>query len=437
MRALRALAIAFALGTGGVACSLVAGVDWDRVAVKQGGGTLPDGAPIPPGDGSSGGPVPSGNCPSDQVECLSAMGVTCCPRQDDVGMPVSIAAGQSNTCAVTSTGHVRCWGANSASQLGRGQDPTLQKSNVPLTVLRIPSGAKAVTLGGSHACAIVGSLLACWGANSFGQLGTGGTDAAPLPVVVPVSASPNAVGAGAQTTCASLGGQGFCWGDNGGFQAGNEVDQHVLQPKLVSGLGAMASGSQTISAGGQYSCAASASGLACWGNNTSQRLGSNGVSMIGKATAVTNGAGAADGVTLGDSHACAIRGGALLCWGSNVFGQLGDDKVSFMSDGAVTPPNMTTGVSSVCAGFEHTCVVKDGAVWCAGQNDKGQTASQTGGSRVFLAVQGVSATQVACGAFHTCALFEGTIECWGANDSGQLGDGTNETSAPSPRVVMW
>lgn len=419
-------------------CSLVAGVDWDRVQTRA-GGTLPDGAPAPPGGDGSSGNVPSGSCSNDQVECLTASGVACCPRQDDVGVPTTIAASQSNTCAVTSTGQVRCWGSNASSQLGRGQDPSLPKANKPLTVFRIPSGAKQVTVGLSHACAIVDSLLACWGGNSMGQLGTGGTDAAPLPVVVPTPAPPDAIGSGEQTVCASMGGKGYCWGDNTAFQGGNEVDQHIIQPKLVTGLGTLASGAHVISAGRQYACAASAAGLMCWGNNSSQRLGSNGVSNIGKATAVTNGAGAADDVTTGELHACAIQGGKLLCWGSNVFGELGDDSVQLQSNGAVVPTGMSSGVTSVCAGYEHTCAVKDGKVMCTGQNDKGQTASGTGGSRVFLEVAGLSgAKAVACGTFHTCALMDGgKLKCWGYNDQGQLGDGTNDQQAASPRDVLW
>src|SRR5205814_1024937 len=146
---------------------------------------------------------------------------------------------------------------------------------------------------------------------SNGQLGTGGKDAAPLPVVVPTSAPPESIGSGELTTCASIGGKGFCWGDNTAYQGGNEVDQQIIQPKAVTGLGTLASGAHPISAGRQYSCAASATGLTCWGNNSSLRLGSNGVSNIGKATAVTNGSGVASDVTTGEYHGCAIRGGGL------------------------------------------------------------------------------------------------------------------------------
>jgi alpha-tubulin suppressor-like RCC1 family protein len=428
------------LSVSSAACSVIAGVDWDRVQASS-GGTLPDGAPIPPGDDGSSGNVPSGQCPSDQVECLKASGVACCARNDDVGVATFIAAAAKNTCAVTSTGHVRCWGSNATSQLGRGQQPSMPKSNKPQTVFRIPGGATTVTVGSTHVCAIVDSLLACWGGNNAGQLGTGGTDLSPLPVVVPTPAAPDSVGAGDQATCASLGGTGYCWGDNGAYEAGNETDKRVLTPKLVTGLGPVAKGGRMITAGGEFSCAAATAGLACWGNNSSNRLGTNAVSNIGKATAVLNGSGVAADIMLGDSHACAIRGGALLCWGSNLFGQLGDDSgTSFpQSTGALTPPGMDAGISSVCAGFSHTCAIKNGGVWCTGQNSQGQTASTTGDTKVFVQVKSVtSATQLACGPYHTCALLQGgAIKCWGSNDNGQLGDGTDDTSAASPRDVAW
>jgi hypothetical protein len=436
--------VAFAAFAASSGCSIFAGVDWDRVVVgadagPNSNGTYPDG--IPPGSpGSEDGGIARGACPDDQVECLAHDGIACCPRPGDVGVAVSIAAGGSNTCAVTSTGQVRCWGQNGNGQLGRGLDTSVQTSNRPLSVFRIPSGAKQVTLGQAHVCAIVDSLFTCWGANTFGQYGNGSLESSYVPVVVPLADVPEAIGAGTQTTCASMGKAGFCWGDNGAFQGGNESDQRIVTPSAVTALPTLAPGPSTIAASHQHSCAAGASGLLCWGNNSAHRLGSSGPSMIGSAVAVTNGDVVASQVTLGEMHGCAIAGGSLRCWGSNIFGELGDDAVQLQSDGAITPTAMASGVESVCAGYGHTCAVQSGKVKCTGDNSKGQTGTGSS-SRVFTQVPNpgdLTATQVACGMFHTCALFDdGSVQCWGYNDAGQLGAGISDGQSSTPRDVMW
>ena len=106
-----------------------------------------------------------------------------------------VAAGQSHTCAVLGTGGVRCWGANNFGQLGNGvvngdvhAEPTdvLGPDGEPL------GGIAEVATGMANSCAltVTGSVL-CWGDNGLGQLGQGtqggapATSALPVPVVPP------------------------------------------------------------------------------------------------------------------------------------------------------------------------------------------------------------------------------------------------------------
>jgi len=435
------LAIGFALSVGALACHLLTDVDVDKVKLSDDGGssgTLPDGAPKPTTDSG----LPSGTCTGAQVECLAAApapnGLACCPKNDDVGAPQAIAAGGSNTCATTTTGQIRCWGGNGLGQLGRGVDALLQSSNKPLNVFRIPAGAKQVTVGQSYACAIVNDLFTCWGANNFGQFGNGGTDNSPIPIVIALSDVPDAIGAGAQTTCASLKGKGHCWGDNNAFQGGSEGEQRIVTPRAVTSLPNLAPGAGSIAPSRNHSCAVGGAAFFCWGNNSSGRLGSNGPTQTGTATAVTNGALVGKNIVAGESHACAIVGAGLRCWGSNVFGELGNDAIQLKSDGAITPTGMTTNVTSICAGFGHTCAVQAGKVRCTGEGTKGQTGTGAS-SRVFVDVPGLTgAKQVACGQLHTCALFDdGKIKCFGQNDSGQLGAGISDPQSNTPRDVAW
>ncbi len=109
----------------------------------------------------------------------------------------------------------------------------------------------------------------------------------------------------------------------------------------------------------------------------------------------------------------------MQCWGSNSLGELGDDAVVLPSNGAVTPADLGSGVTAMCAGGNHTCVVQSGVVKCFGDNSQGQGGFAPGLASIATAVQGLSgfvAKDVACGQFHTCAISTaGAIKCWGIN----------------------
>jgi alpha-tubulin suppressor-like RCC1 family protein len=449
MRASLLIGTCLVLGGGVLACGALTGVEWDRVAVRgDGGGGTSGGTSGASGgtsgtSGTSGGPA--GMCTGDQVECLGAEGVKCCPNGGEPGLPVTLAAGGQNTCAITATGQVKCWGSNSSGQLGRGT-PASQGSNAPQLVFRIPSGATQIAVGQAHICAIVDSLLTCWGSNAVGQLGNASLEGTPLPIVIPVPMPAGWVGiaSSASTTCAALGTTGYCWGDNTSFQGGNEIDKvRIITPTAVNGLPALATGAGRITAGRGFSCATGTNQVFCWGTNGSNRLGAAGPTQTSSAVAVGNSTGGTS-VVLGEDHGCARvdpAGTGVACWGSNIFGELGNDSVSIVSTGVTTPTGLSTGVTSICAGTHHTCVVHNGVVKCFGDNSQGQGGYAQGVARLATPVQGLTGfvtKQVVCGVFHTCALGEsGVIKCWGSNGQGERGDGTTDGNTSTPRDVKW
>jgi alpha-tubulin suppressor-like RCC1 family protein len=81
-------------------------------------------------------------------------------------------------------------------------------------------------------------------------------------------------------------------------------------------------------------------------------------------------------VSAGYEHTCAIEGGALTCWGWNDFRQLGDGTTT-NSDTPVPVTDLTSGVTAVSAGYEHTCAIQNGAVKCWGSNQHGHLGNGT------------------------------------------------------------
>src|SRR5262249_2307243 len=80
-----------------------------------------------------------------------------------------IALGYRHTCAATSAGSVKCWGWNGNGQLGDGTNDALRI--VPVDTGGLTSGVAAVNTGGGRICVIGTSALKCVGNNSNGQLG--------------------------------------------------------------------------------------------------------------------------------------------------------------------------------------------------------------------------------------------------------------------------
>jgi alpha-tubulin suppressor-like RCC1 family protein len=235
-----------------------------------------------------------------------------------------IVGGEYHTCALTTGGGVKCWGSNIYGQLG---DNSTINRLTPVDVTGLTSGVSAIAVGVNHTCAITTSGgVKCWGRNSEGQLG----DNTMIQRLTPVNATGLTSGisklaVGRYHTCALTTGGGMqCWGSNGYGQLGDNSTTNRLAPVDVTGL---ISGVSAIAAGGYHTCALTASGgMKCWGSNVDGQLGNN--SNINRNTPVDV-TGLTSGVFTiagGGYHTCAITtSGGAKCWGRNSQGQLGDD----------------------------------------------------------------------------------------------------------------
>lgn len=95
----------------------------------------------------------------------------------------SIATGSAHSCAVLINGGVNCWGWNAAGQLGDG---TMTDRLTPVAVIGLESGVSAIAAGFAHTCALMTTgEVKCWGGNTWGQLGNGETSSgSSIPIAV-------------------------------------------------------------------------------------------------------------------------------------------------------------------------------------------------------------------------------------------------------------
>jgi hypothetical protein len=300
----------------------------------------------------------------------------------------AFAAGYFHGCNIRKDGTVWCWGQNTDGQVGPGipvGSAILDQSLVPL-----PGPATLVSAGGRHSCAYVpGSGIYCWGSNSDGQLGNGGTASSATPVLVTNSTFYNirALSGGTFHNIVTTGdGHYLAWGRNSSGQYGD-------------------------------------------GTTNSSRVA---IRIIMDDTVV--------GAAAGDSHSCNVHAdGSVWCWGDNAYGQLGDGtNVPHRMPARVTG---LSGATQVSAGEFHSCArLGDGRVACWGKNSDGEIGDLTATHRwapVFVNLGSDTALTVTSGFSYNCVMTAALgATCWGYNGFGQIGDGTFNNAWSPVKITL-
>lgn len=239
----------------------------------------------------------------------------------------SVAAGDVDSLAVTSTGLLYSWGDNHYGQLG---DASTQDSNIPVLV-KFRKGIKIVAAGTSYnysmALSSAGQVYA-WGYDGSGQLGVGDYTASeiPRPVKLPHGTKVAKIANGGYDGLAlTVGGTLWAWGDDAFGQLGDGAFKTSLLPVRVK----VPAGDKIVSigAGSEHGVALTSTGrVLTWGRGSWGQLGTGGkanrdvpvqvrVPADDKITAVSAGGGFSLALT---------STGKVLAWGHNTYGQLGD-----------------------------------------------------------------------------------------------------------------
>lgn len=353
-----------------------------------------------------------------------------------INSATAISTGAHHTCAVHEEGAISCWGNNFDGQLGNRKNRSDSDSSTPVNALGIDD-AIAIAAGERHTCALrEAGTISCWGDNEYGQLGVGsGQTYALAPVKAKSITGAKAITAGSFHNCAVLGNQTVsCWGNNLQNQLGTgQLATLAREPWLTLDV----VGAIDVEAGDRHTCALHEDGaVSCWGHDNFEQLGRSLLntepsSRFSSLPVWVSGITDAVAVAAGDSHTCAINLFNVLCWGANSNGQLGNgqreaEDISL----APTPVSDIRDAVAIAAGARHTCVIHiGGSVSCWGANGFGQLGNGTSlPYAVPVKVEGIAdAVAITAGSRHTCALHEdGSISCWGANDFDQLGSSTSD-----------
>ncbi len=329
-------------------------------------------------------------------------------------------------CRILTGGELRCTGTTLRSPLPFDQTVAYSK----------------IAEGTDASCAITTTgVLKCWGTNAYGAAGVGSTSPVTTPTVVDSGTTYKEISAGYQHMCGITSADVLkCWGDNTTGQLGDNSTTQRTSPVVIASGTAYAK----VRAGLNYSCGITTAGDAmCWGANGNSQLGDNSLTQRNVPTPITLlVAGtkfseiAVTSIDKGNSFAtnrmttCAIEtpSGQLYCWGNNSGGQMGDGTTN--NNSYMTPvdvgntykavsivglvsPSTTQGYGKFGCG-----ILTNGTMRCWGWGRSYRLGDGTDANHLtpITVDAGTTYKAVTAGATSACGLTTGNkVKCWGEN----------------------
>lgn len=136
---------------------------------------------------------------------------------------VSVAPGNTTTCALTDMNNVYCWGRRNQGQTGTGGANNQSELLTPTKVNKAdPQGFTGVWGDITHSCALVGDAAYCWGQGTSGGIGNGANMTQSSPTLVSGGLSFERLTLGSNCACGLVvdpvttpqAYQAYCWGNN-------------------------------------------------------------------------------------------------------------------------------------------------------------------------------------------------------------------------------
>lgn len=338
------------------------------------------------------------------------------------GQPVvnAVAAGGQHTCAILSSGSLKCWGSNDFNQ-----SSTTSEKITTVAASPISASFSKVSAGLKHTCGITTSGIAyCWGSNESGQLGT--TITANTQVAVDSgTVLYSAISAGPSASCGiTTTGNLRCWG----------LISSVVAPTVLDSGTTYSS----VSVGANHICGITTSNvLKCMGTNDKGQLG-NGTTANSTTFVIIDSGIAYTAVAAGNGFTCGIAANTkyLKCWGQNDYGQVGNNSTT-----NVTTPTIIDSSNpylSVFVGPNFACgLTNSNNLKCWGSNADGQFGDGSVDKKIIpTLVNSNTYTAGSAGGAHVCMITAtGDLSCAGSNSSAQMGN-LNNTYKRAPTSVL-
>jgi alpha-tubulin suppressor-like RCC1 family protein len=213
----------------------------------------------------------------------------------DVGGRVTqVATGLAYSCALLSTGKVRCWGDNLSGGLGYPGVTSVGDDETPAAAGDVDVGGKVTQLvvGMLHTCALLeNGKVRCWGSPADGRLGYAnanaiGDDETPAAAGdVDVGGKVTQLAAGDYSTCALLEtGKVRCWGAGMRGELGHASLSDIGDDETPASAGDIDVGGVVtlVDVGFLHVCVTLDSGsVRCWGRGETAALGYGNLLVIG------------------------------------------------------------------------------------------------------------------------------------------------------------
>jgi len=341
----------------------------------------------------------------------------------------------------------------------------------------LPGAASALSVGASHACAVVSNefhqggtnAVYCWGSDSGRALGGGGNVGDTFNPVhkhgrMPIPDGAMSVHVGDRVTVVLYpDGNLYCWGAAGLGECGYGTGSSAATAGLPDSRGFVPTNRQVLDvvASDFHTCAlgrmlapGSPVGVSCWGYNLDNQLGHDDSTLVGITSSASSIADIIFNVLPGvepisvsaNGYAsCALfsDGTSLHCWGRNALGALRRDAALYSRVGvgstalASSPPaTLPQAAVSIVMGEQTACaLLENGQVLCWGDKALLGIAAAIDGDDIpvgaisahdnlDVTVLPAAAVQISSRGTHTCAtLVTRNTACWGTNDFSMLGYG--------------